>query len=104
MKKSALLLLTGIALGIAAGLLLAPEEGSKTRKKWWKKGKKYKKAFEEKLSEYQTNYLQFMNSLGAIYKHFSAFLLANKPIEFGNSAYEETARCPDRLTSREPRL
>jgi len=33
---------------------------------------------EEKLSEYQTNYLQFMNSLGAIYKHFSAFLLSNK--------------------------
>lgn len=32
----------------------------------------------EILSEYQTNYLQFMNSLGAIYKHFSAFLLANK--------------------------
>lgn len=33
---------------------------------------------EEKLSEYQTNYLQFMNSLGAIYKHFSAFLISNK--------------------------
>jgi ATP-dependent helicase/nuclease subunit B len=33
---------------------------------------------EEKLSEYQTNYLQFMNSLGAIYKHFSAFLVSNK--------------------------
>lgn len=32
---------------------------------------------EEHLSEYQTNYLQFMNSLGAIYKHFSAFLVAN---------------------------
>ncbi|WP_317899667.1 PD-(D/E)XK nuclease family protein [Aurantibacillus circumpalustris] len=32
---------------------------------------------EENLSEYQTNYLQFMNSLGAIYKHFSAFLLTN---------------------------
>lgn len=53
MKKSALLLLTGIALGIAAGLLLAPEEGTKTRKKWWKKGKQYKKAFEEKLAEYK---------------------------------------------------
>lgn len=32
----------------------------------------------ETLSEYQTNYLQFMNSLGAIYKHFSAFLISNK--------------------------
>jgi len=33
---------------------------------------------EEKLSDYQTNYLRFMNSLGAIYKHFSAFLLSHK--------------------------
>jgi ATP-dependent helicase/nuclease subunit B len=32
---------------------------------------------EEKLTEHQTNYLQFMNSLGAIYKHLSAFLLEN---------------------------
>lgn len=30
---------------------------------------------EEKLSEYQENYLRFMNSLGAIYKHYSSFLL-----------------------------
>ncbi len=29
----------------------------------------------ETLSEYQTNYLKFMNSLGAIYKHFSNFLV-----------------------------
>lgn len=32
---------------------------------------------EENLSDYQINYLNFMNSLGAIYKHFSAFLLSN---------------------------
>lgn len=32
---------------------------------------------EENLSEYQQNYLKFMNSLGAIYKHFSTFLLSN---------------------------
>lgn len=31
----------------------------------------------EHLSDYQANYLQFMNSLGAIYKHFSGFLLSN---------------------------
>lgn len=30
----------------------------------------------ETLSEYQTNYLKFMNSLGAIYKHFSSFLIS----------------------------
>lgn len=33
---------------------------------------------EENLSEFQINYLEFMNSLGAIYKHFSAFLLTNQ--------------------------
>ncbi len=33
---------------------------------------------EENLTEFQVNYLKFMNSLGAIYKHFSAFLLSNK--------------------------
>lgn len=32
----------------------------------------------ETLSEYQTNYLKFMNSLGAIYKHYSNFLVSNK--------------------------
>ncbi len=31
---------------------------------------------EEQLSEYQTNYLKFMNSLGSIYKHFSSFLIS----------------------------
>jgi gas vesicle protein len=53
MKKGALLLLTGIAVGLAAGLLLAPEEGSKTRKKWLKKGKEYKKALEESAARYK---------------------------------------------------
>ena len=33
---------------------------------------------QDNLSEFQLNYLQFMSSLGAIYKHFSAFLLKNK--------------------------
>ncbi len=33
---------------------------------------------EENLSEYQINYLKFMNSIGAIYKHYSNFLITNK--------------------------
>ncbi|MGZ4098192.1 MAG: PD-(D/E)XK nuclease family protein [Bacteroidia bacterium] len=33
---------------------------------------------EENLSEFQLNYLEFMNSLGSIYKHFTTFLLNNK--------------------------
>lgn len=32
---------------------------------------------ENNLSEYQINYLKFMNSIGTIYKHYSAFLLAH---------------------------
>ncbi|MBA2610478.1 MAG: PD-(D/E)XK nuclease family protein [Bacteroidetes bacterium] len=32
----------------------------------------------ETLSEYQSNYLKFMNSLGAIYKHFGNFLITKK--------------------------
>ncbi|MDQ6756686.1 MAG: YtxH domain-containing protein [Bacteroidota bacterium] len=52
MKKGALLLLTGIAVGVVAGLLLAPEEGSETRKKWMKKAKKYKKTLKDKSEEY----------------------------------------------------
>jgi hypothetical protein len=32
---------------------------------------------EEVLSEFQINYLEFMASLGAIFKHYSAFLLSN---------------------------
>jgi gas vesicle protein len=52
-KNVAILLITGVAIGTLAGLLLAPDEGSKTRKKWMKKAKKYKKDFEDKASEYK---------------------------------------------------
>jgi gas vesicle protein len=53
LSKASILLLTGIAIGAIAGLLLAPEEGVKTRKKWMKKAKKYKKNVEDKASEYK---------------------------------------------------
>lgn len=52
-KNAAILLLTGIAIGALTGLLLAPDEGSKTRKKWLKKGKKFKKDVTDKASEYK---------------------------------------------------
>jgi gas vesicle protein len=52
-SNAAFLLLTGVALGGLAGLLLAPEEGAKTRNKWLKKAKKYKKTVEDKASEYK---------------------------------------------------
>jgi gas vesicle protein len=53
MKKSALLMLTGFALGLATGLLISTDKGAKSRRKWRKKGKQYQKAFEEKLAEYK---------------------------------------------------
>lgn len=52
-SKSFILLLTGIAVGAVAGLMMAPDEGAKTRKKLLKKAKKYKKAVTEKASEYK---------------------------------------------------
>ena len=52
-SHAAFLLLTGVALGGLAGLLFAPEEGARTRKKWLKKAKKYKKAITDKASEYK---------------------------------------------------
>jgi len=59
LSKGATLLLTGIALGAIAGLLLAPEEGAETRKKLWKKSKKFKKDFEDKAAEYKEKASEF---------------------------------------------
>ena len=53
LSKTLLLLLTGIAAGAIAGVLLAPDEGSKTSKKLLKKAKKYKQIIEDKASEYK---------------------------------------------------
>jgi len=40
-------LLTGFALGVLAGILLAPDKGSETRKKITKQGKDLKNKFNE---------------------------------------------------------
>ena len=52
-SKVTLLVLTGIAIGAVAGIMLAPEEGAETRKKLGKKAKKYKKQLEETAAEYK---------------------------------------------------
>ncbi len=52
-SKITLFLLTGIAVGAVAGLLLAPAEGAETRKQLSKKAKKLKKKFKETASEYK---------------------------------------------------
>lgn len=46
---------------------------------------------EEILTEFQINYLEFMNSLGAIYKHYQAFLLGNK-FAYQGLAYKEAVK------------
>ena len=51
--KSALLLLTGFAVGAIAGLLFAPQKSLKSRTDVIKKSKKYKKAFKETASRYK---------------------------------------------------
>ena len=47
------ILLAGMAIGAIAGILIAPDEGSRTRKKLLKKAKKYKKTLEDKAEEYK---------------------------------------------------
>jgi gas vesicle protein len=42
--------LAGIAVGIAIGMLLAPDEGAKTRKRLRKKLSKYAETIEQELS------------------------------------------------------
>jgi len=53
LSNAALLLLTGVAIGAITGILIAPDEGEKTRKKLMKQAKKYKKTFDDKASEYK---------------------------------------------------
>jgi gas vesicle protein len=53
LSNAVILLLSGAALGALAGLLMAPDEGAKTREKWLKKAKKYTKDLEDKASEYK---------------------------------------------------
>lgn len=64
MKKKALFLITGIAVGLVAGMFLSPGQGLSNRKKWRKKGKKYKKAFEQKVAEYREKGAGFAGDLG----------------------------------------
>ena len=52
-SKSALFLLTGIAIGAIGGFLLSPQKGFKPSKGLSKKTKKYNKAFKEAASKYK---------------------------------------------------
>jgi len=62
----ALLLFTGFTAGAVTGLLMAPDEGSKTRKKWLKKAKKYKKNIEDTASEYKDKATDFRENVEGV--------------------------------------
>lgn len=53
LSNAAILILSGIAIGAIAGVLLAPEAGAKTSKKLLKKAKKYKKLLDDKVTGYK---------------------------------------------------
>lgn len=69
--------LVGAAAGAMAGILLAPEKGSKTRKKIADKGEEY----------YDTLKETFDESLEAIIEKFE--MLKNEFIHYGEKAKEE---------------
>ena len=52
-SNAAVLLISGFTIGAITGLLLAPQEGTKSRKKLMKKAKKYKETLESKAHEYK---------------------------------------------------
>ena len=62
-KNATILLLTGVAIGALAGLLLAPDEGARTRKKWLKKVKRYKKNVTDKAAEYKDKVVDLKDNI-----------------------------------------
>jgi gas vesicle protein len=74
-SNAALLLFSGFTLGAVTGLLLAPDEGARTRKKMAKKAKKYKRALEEKPGEIKDKAYEIRDNIegaaGDIKKRFS---------------------------------
>lgn len=67
LSNTALVFLSGLTLGVVTGMLMAPDEGSKTRKKWLKKAKKYKKNIADTASEYKDKVSDIKDNLeGAV--------------------------------------
>ena len=53
LSNAIMVLVAGFAAGAVTGLLMAPEEGYKTRRKLKKKAKKYKRHIERTASDYK---------------------------------------------------
>jgi gas vesicle protein len=62
----ALLFISGFTAGALTGLLLAPDEGARTRKKLMKKAKKYKKDLENTVSEYKSKAVDIKDNIGEV--------------------------------------
>ena len=62
-KNATILLLTGIAIGTITGLLIAPDEGAKTRKKLLRKAKKIKREIENKASDYKDKVIDLKENI-----------------------------------------
>lgn len=52
-SNAVVLVISGFAIGAVTGMLLAPDQGKKIRKKLAKKAKKYKETVEDKAEEYK---------------------------------------------------
>ena len=52
-SNAALVLFAGFTAGFVTGMLIAPEEGKKTRKKLQRKAKKYRRNIEDTVSGYK---------------------------------------------------
>jgi len=67
-------ILVGTLLGLASGVLMAPEKGTKTRKKFAKNSNKFSKEAENSLDEVLTKLIDALNqSLGKKKKKKSIF-------------------------------
>ena len=53
LSNAMILLISGFAAGAVTGVLMAPEEGYKTRRKLKRKAKKYKKQLERTAADYK---------------------------------------------------
>lgn len=53
LSNAIIILVAGFAAGAVTGVLMAPEEGYKTRRKLKRKAKKYKKQLERTASDYK---------------------------------------------------
>ena len=75
LSKTLLLLFAGFTAGAVTGILVAPEEGYKSRRKLLKKAKKYKKNIERTASDYKDKATDLRDNIeGAVHdvkKRFS---------------------------------